>query len=286
MHKQKNKLQILVTLIFLGFVVWWVSFQHIVDKQGLVTQWFSGTYGVVALIGSVIGFLAARKWGGFKTVLGKALIFFSLGLLAQEAGQLIYAYYVDAAKIQIPYPSWGDVAYFGSVLLYITAALFLTKAAGAKFSLKNTKYKAIAVLVPVILLASSYGVLLLHHQYDFSKPVTVFLDFGYPMGQAIYISIAITAYLLSRKLLGGVMKSGIVLIILALFIQYVSDSTFIYQSSRGTWLSGKYDDLFYLIAYFTMATAMIKFHTIYNGLRNSAKSASQTPEPKEVEGEA
>jgi len=277
----KNKLQIVVTSIFLGFVIWWASFQHVVDKQGLVTQWFSGTYGVVALIGSVIGFLAAKKWGGFKTVLGKALIFFSLGLLAQEAGQLIYAYYVDAAKIQIPYPSFGDIAYFGSVLLFITAALYLAKAAGAKFSLKHNGYKAIAILVPIILLTTSYGVLLHQHQYDFSKPVTVFLDFGYPMGEAVYISIAITAYLLSRKLLGGVMKSGIILVIAALFIQYISDSTFIYQSSRGTYLSGKYDDLLYLIAYFMMTTAMIKFHTIYARLRSGNKTA-ETPVSKEA----
>lgn len=265
----KNKLQILVTVIFLGIVGWWISFQHVVNQQGLSVQWFSATYGIVALIGSIIGFLAARKWGGFRTVLGKALTFFSLGLLAQEAGQLIYAYYIYVAKVQIPYPSWGDVAYFGSVLLYITAALFLAKAAGAKFSLKDTKYKAIAILVPLVLLIASYTILLHNHHYDTSKPLTVFLDFGYPMGQAIYISIAITAYLLSRKLLGGVMKQGIVLIIIALFVQYVADSTFIYQSSRNTYLSGKYDDLIYLIAYFAMTTAMIKFHTIYSSLRDN-----------------
>ena len=262
----KNKTQIAIAVLFLGYVIWWLSFQRVVEQQGLAVQWFGGTYGVMALIGSIIGCTVARKWGGFKTVLGKALTFFSFGLLAQEAGQLIYTYYIYGAKVQIPYPSWGDAAYFGSVLLYICAAFFLTKAAGAKFSLKDTKYKIIAFLVPAVLLAVSYGIFLFHHAYDFSHPLTVFLDFGYPIGQAIYISIAITAYLLSRKLLGGVMRSGIVLVILALFIQYVADFTFVYQSSRHTYLSGKYDDLLYLISYFAMATALIKFHTIYRGL--------------------
>lgn len=274
----KNKKQIFVTLLFLGFFAWWLSFQHVVTKQGLAVQWYGGTYGVMALIGSVIGFSAARKWGGFKTVLGKALTFFSLGLLAQEAGQLIYTYYIYESKIQIPYPSLGDIAYFGSVLLYVCAAFFLTKAAGARYSLKNIKYKAVAVAVPVILLAVSYGVLLNNHQYDTTKPLTVFLDFGYPMGQAVYIAIAITAYLLSRKLLGGVMKKGLILITIALIIQYVADFTFIYQSSRGEYLSGKIVDLLYLISYFALTTALIKYHAIHDNLRtehsNNKESAT------------
>jgi hypothetical protein len=272
----KNKTQILITLIFLSYLAWWASFQHVVTQQGLAVQWFGGTYGIVALIGSIIGFRAAHQWGGFKTVLGKALMFFSLGLLAQEAGQLIYTYYIYRAKIQIPYPSWGDLAYFGSVVLYIIAAIFLTRAAGAKFSLKDRKYRVVAVVLPVALLTLSYGVFLFHHTYDFHAPLTVFLDFGYPMGQAVYISIALTAYLLARKMLGGVMKSGIALVTLALFIQYIADFTFVYQSSRGTWLSGKYDDLLYLISYFALASALLRFNTIHKNLLRNIKSSQSS----------
>ncbi len=274
----KNKLLLLVSVLFLGYLGWWASFQKVVESQGLSVKWFGGSYGVVALIGSIIGFLTAQKWGGFKTILGKSLMFFSIGLLAQEAGQLIYTYYIYGAKIQIPYPSWGDVAYFGSTLSYIVGAFYLSKAAGVRFSLRSTKYKVIAFAVPTVLLITSYAVLLHHHTYDFSKPLTVFLDFGYPMGEAAYISLAIIAYLLSRKLLGGVMRAGISLVIFALLVQYVSDFNFIYQSSRGTYFGGKYADLLYLIAYFIIAAAMIKFLAIYRDLKNKApvvKEAAQ-----------
>jgi len=267
---RKNKLQILITLIFLGLTAWWISFQHVVDKQGLSAQWFEGTYGLMALAGSVIGFRAARQWGGFKTVLGKSLTFFSISLLAQEAGQLIYQYYIYKDKIAIPYPSWGDVAYFGSVLVYICAAIFLAKAVGVKLSLKKLNYKIVAVVLPLVILAVSYRILLHNHQYDTSHPLTVFLDAGYPIGEACYISVAMVAYLLSRKMLGGVMKSGILLVIFALIVQYVADFTFVYQSNRGSYVAGKFDDLFYLIAYFAMTTALIKFRSIYNGLQNKA----------------
>lgn len=272
----KSKLQIFVTLYFLAFVGWWISFQSIVQNQSTTVQWFGGAYGTLALIGSLIGLVAANKWGGIKTVLGKSLTFFSLGLMAQEAGQLIYTYYVYGAKTDIPYPSLGDIAYFGSVILYIFAALFLAKAMGTKFSMKNLKYKVVAVFIPFILLVSSYWFLLHNHQYDTSHPVTVFLDFGYPMGQAIYISIAITAYLLSRKMLGGVLKSGIVLVIFALVLQYIADFNYIYQASRGTSVPGQYADLLYLISYFAMSIAMIKFISIYNGLRAKTSAPAET----------
>lgn len=279
----KNKLQIILTIVYLVFVGWWISFQSVVSQQGVSVQRFGATYGVVALIGGLIGLTASRKWGGYKTVLGRALLVYALGLLAQEAGQIIYTCYIYGAKIQIPYPSWGDAAYFGSVLLYIYATILLCKAVGVRFSLQRKTYKLVAFIVFAAILSTSYFVFLHHHQYDWHKPLTVFLDLGYPLGQAIYISLAVTAYLLSRRMLGGIMRTGILIIILALVVQYISDFTFLYQSSRGTWQAGHWNDLSYLTAYFILATAMVNFRLIYGKLRQktddqkaSAKSGVQS----------
>jgi hypothetical protein len=271
--KTKNKLQVLVTVTFLGFVAWWLSFQHVVASQGSSVNWFENTYGLIALIGSIIGFVAMKKWGGPRTVLGKSLLFFSLGLLAQEVGQLVSSYYTQIAKTDLPYPSVGDVAYFGGVLLYVCAAFFLARVAGVKFSLKGMGYKMIAVIVPLILLFVSYSVLLHNYQFDTTRPLTVFLDAGYPLGEVGYISIAIVAYLLSRKLLGGIMKSAILLVILALCVQYISDFSFIYQSHHSSYVPGKFVDLFYLTAYFVMTTAMIRFNTVHNKIRRTTPKA-------------
>jgi hypothetical protein len=161
----KNKIQILLTLVFLVYVAWWASFQSVVEQQGISVQRFGATYGVVALIGAVTGILASRKWGGYKTVVGRALLFYSLGLLAQEAGQIIYTYYIYGAKIQIPYPSWGDLAYFGSVILYIYATVLLAKSVGVRFSLKTKRYKLLALIIFAAILTTSYWVFLHQHTY-------------------------------------------------------------------------------------------------------------------------
>lgn len=280
----KSKIQLLFTIIFLGFLGWWISFQHIVGAQGISVQRFSYTYGVMAFIGSIIGFLASLKWGGYKTVLGKALLFFSLGLLAQEAGQIILAYFIYVSKIQIPYPSWGDVAYFGSTLSYLCGAIFLAKAVGVKYSLRSNKYKAVAFIVPVAILTASFWVFLHHHQYQWHHPLTVFLDIGYPVGDALYISFGIIAFLLSRKMLGGIMRVGILILMLALVAQYAADWTFLFQSSRGTYLSGKYDDLLYFIAYFITTSAMITFLSVYKNLMNKSKHTAKLESETKVEG--
>ncbi|MDB5184184.1 MAG: hypothetical protein JWO07_865 [Candidatus Saccharibacteria bacterium] len=263
----KNKLQIFITVVFLAYFVWWLSFQSSLTDQGPSTQWFGSTYGVMALIASLIGFIASRKWGGFKTVLGKALLFISIALFLQEAGQLIYAYYIYVGNIQIPYPSWGDVAYYGSALSYVVGAFFLAKSVSFGTLFKASKFKFVPFIVPIIMLGISSFFFLYNHQYDFSNTLTVFLDFGYPITEAVYVSLALIAYLSSSKLLGGLMKSALLIMMFGFVVQYAADFSFLYASSRDSYLAGNGVDLTFLVAYFVAATAMIRFLATYNNLK-------------------
>jgi hypothetical protein len=277
MKLNKNKLQIFITLVFIGFVGWWISFQSGLKAQGLSVQWFEGVYGLIALFGSIIGFVTARRWGGHKTVLGKALLFFSFGLLAQEAGQLILNYYIYVSKIQIPYPSLGDIAYSVSTLSYLCGGLFLAKAVGIKYSLKSTKYRALAGIVPLVLFIASFVIFLHHYVYDFHHPLTVFLNLFYPLGDATYIAMGIVAFLLSRKMLGGIMRAGILILILALILQYSADFSFLYASSRASYLAGNHVDLLYLISYFVTTTALIRFFYTHSRLSTVGDSSAANP---------
>jgi hypothetical protein len=100
-----------------------------------------------------------------------------------------------------------------------------------------------------------------------TKPLVVFLDFGYPLGQAIYISLAVLTYLLSRSVLGGIMKMRILFILFALVIQYMSDYTFLYQASRGVWHAGGINDFLYITAYFIMALSLLQFESVYRTIK-------------------
>jgi hypothetical protein len=256
-------------VIFVLLTVWWVV--GLLYPDLYKTRFFGdfpSIYGVMALWGGLWGIVIAQKWGGMRSVMGKAIIMFSLGLFAQEFGQLAYAYLAFYKHIEVPYPSIGDIGYFGSIPFYIYGTVLLATASGVQIKLRSFAHKLQAIIIPVVVLCVGYFLFLQGYTVDWSNPIKVFLDFGYPLAQAIYISIAMLTYLLSRGILGGVMKNKILFILFALSIQFLSDYTFLYQSSRGLWAAGGINDYMYLISYFVMTLGLFQLDTVLSKLRH------------------
>lgn len=259
-------------ILILLFVIWtffWLYLQFL-DKQSQYYQLFSDTYGFIALFGGACGIGVSLKWGGVKSVMGKAILFFSLGLLAQEFGQIAYTFYFHVLHVNIPYPSIGDLGYFGSIPLYILGAWYIAKASGAKIGFQSFFNKIQVVIIPVVMLSLSYWFFLKNYNFSGQSALVVFLDFGYPFGQAIYISVGMLAYLLSRKLLGGMMRSRVLFLLFALFLQYVADYMFLYQHNQETWSSGGINDYIYLLAYFVMSLSLIEFLGAFKRLKSNS----------------
>lgn len=265
---KKEKTAQLAIIFFLIFSVWWVFLFFTSQKNAPGNQLFTSLYGLMALWGGVWGLKISKKWGGVKSLVGKSIIAFSIGLLAQEFGQIYYSYHLYFFK-EILYPSIGDIGYFGSIPLYIYGALNLAKVSGVKVGLRNFRSKLLAIVLPISILLISYFYFLKGYLFDWSKPLTIFLDFGYPLGQAIYVSIALLTYLLSRKLLGGIMKVPVLFILISLFVQYISDFAFLYQLSHGTEYAGGLNDYLYFISYYLMTLSLIQLNTVLTKLRNS-----------------
>jgi hypothetical protein len=254
--------------IFLLLTAWWII--GLTNPQTYQNRYFGdfpSIYGVMALWGGIWGTIFAGRWGGAKSVMGKAILMFALGLFAQELGQIIYAYYSFYQGVQVPYPSLGDIGYFGSIPLYIAGVWYLAKASGVKIKFGASLNMLLAIIVPLCMVGAAYLFFLQGYELKSADPIKVFLDFGYPIGQAIYISLAIITYLLSRHVLGGIMKNIILFILFALLIQFIADFTFLYQSSKGIWAVGGINDYMYLTAYFLMTLGLIQFKTALRKLR-------------------
>jgi hypothetical protein len=246
-------------LLFAALVIWWAVLYFYFDAALLQQNLdWAATYQLLAIVGGIVGLQASRSWGGFRSQMGKAISFLALGLLLQALGQSVFSYYNIILGVEIPYPSIADVGFFGSVILYIVGVLYLARVAGASFALQKLHGKGLALVVPGVLLISSYSLFLSGYEFDWSNPVRVILDFGYPIGQALYVSVAVVAYMLSKKFLGGIMRMPVVFIFLALVVQYVADSNFLYQATTGSWINGGYGDLIYAAAYFFMAIGLAK----------------------------
>lgn len=246
----------IAVLVFIFYTTWWIILQVSGAHGTQFHELFSDTYGVAALIGALVGYSVAENWGGWKSKMGKAIILFSLGLLAQAFGQFVYTYYYLVAGIEAPYPSLGDLGYFGSIPLYIGGMVLLADAAGVNFTLRKVTNQIQALVIPLFLLGISYMIFLQGYEFDLSQPLIILLDFGYPFGQAIYVSLALLTYFLSRKMLGGIMREKILFVLVALFVQYMADYTFLYQFANGTWSAGGINDFMYLISYFFMTLAL------------------------------
>lgn len=264
----EHKYHLVTATLFFGLSVWWL----IVQQDQFTTdhrQIFAATYGVMALWGALWGLKTSREWGGVKSLFGKAILMFTLGLFLQEFGQLAYSYYIYYLHIEVPYPSLGDIGYFGSIPLYAYGAYLLAQTAGIKFAIQSGWDRAKVYLFPILLLLTSYTMFLRNYEFDWTNPLVILLDFGYPLGQAMYISIALLTYVICRKVLGGVMRSRIMLIVVAFFFQYVADFMFLYQNSQQTWDVGRLNDYMYLVSYTAMTIALLELRHVILRIRKS-----------------
>lgn len=265
-YPKSSNLILIAFLIFIFFTTWWVYLQMFVDKSNIQYQIFSGTYGLMALYGGLSGIHISQKWGGLKSLLGKAIFMFSCGLFAQEFGQVVYSYYMSIKHTKLPYPSIGDIGFFATVPFYIYGVWLLAGSAGIKINIQSFQKKIVALIVPITMLTIAYFIFLQNYLFDWSNPFKIFLDFGYPFGDALYISIAIIIFIFSRNILDGIMRSKALLILVALFVQFIADYIFVYKSD--SFYPGDYMDFLFLVAYFIMTLALLNLKSLQVKIKN------------------
>ncbi|QQG40607.1 MAG: hypothetical protein HYV37_03495 [Candidatus Levyibacteriota bacterium] len=265
-YPRSSYLVLIATIIFIFFTIWWIYLQLFVDKPNIMYQIFATTYCMMAIYGGIYGIHTSFKWGGLKTLLGKATFMFSMGLFMQVFGQVAYAYYAIFKHIVVPYPSVGDLGFFGTIPFYTYGVFLLAKSSGIKLGIQSFRKKIIALIIPGLVLILYYLSFFQNYQYDFSNPIKMFFDIAQPLGNAVYVSAAIITFIFSRTVLDGIMQSKAFLLLVALIIQSIADYIFLYKSS--TYYSGNYMDFIYLISYFVMTLALLHLKSLQVKIKN------------------
>lgn len=255
----KSKLAHTLLIFYLLIFIWWVKISISGVKISNENYLFGLVYAFIALIGGVNGLLVSKRWGGYRSMVGKGIIFLSIGLLSYWFGQVAWSYYNLVLKVELPYPSTADIGYFSAILFYIVGMYTFARVSGAKLTLNKLKGKLISFIVPASMLAISYFLFLQHIGPDFSNPIKTFLDFGTPVGYAIVVSMALTAYFLTKGILGGKMKNRVLYIIFALIVQNITDNTFLYQAGAGTYYNAGINDLMFATSFTIMSLGLIMF---------------------------
>lgn len=260
--------------LFVVLTIWRIIIIFLPSVEGefnaLSFAW-GACYQIVAIWGSVWGLKAAKSWGGTKSLLGRVIITFSIGLLLQAFGQTVYSYYIFTTGAA-PYPSIGDIGFFGSIPFYLYGVILLARLSDVTISFRSFLKSAFAIIIPVAMVTVSYYLFLSGYEYNLNNPINVFLDFGYPLGQAFYVAVAILALLVifTKNILGGILRGSIILFLLALVMQYISDFTFLYQASRNIYIPEGINDYMYLLSYLLMALSLVRLGIAFEKVKNTA----------------
>lgn len=283
---KNNKIQqtalFIPLLMCVGFVVWWLAINlfDVPDRDN-----FTDSYSIIALIEAVVGIIAAKKWGLFKSKFGAAIGYFAVGLFLQFLGHFIYALYYRIGGIELAYPSIGDVPFLLTGVAYVLAVYNLLKVIVFKNSIFKPRVVLVVGMSITVGLAWLMYVAFLHLAIrDERGTVYSLVNSAYPIIQAFYFLIGIVALMQAKRMAGGKMLVSVSVMLVALIVQYVADFSFLYQSYNATWRAAGSNDLIYVIAYGLMALAILKIDRVR--LQSLAPKATQNiQEPGVSNGE-
>lgn len=251
-----KKLQWFTATAAVGWLGYWVAI-HVFSLSEFHRNLFTDSYSIVPFVAAGYVFTMAKQWGGKKSVLGKSLEMFAAGLFLQFCDQFIYTIYYLVTKNDLTFPNVGDVPYILSGVAYSLAVYYLLKVIkpyGSRFS--PAWVSIVSAIAGVATLAVMYTAFIQYGIQDERGVVYSVLNTLYPMLQAVYFVLGIVALLQSRLVAKGLMFLPILLLLIALAIQFGADFVFLYQSYQDTWEAAGMSDLLYALAYTLMAVAM------------------------------
>lgn len=248
----------ILVLVYVASLVWWISLDRNAEEVPLSNYLYTLLEGIIPILGGLYGISIAKRWGFFSSVIGKSLLFLSLGLISWGMGTMIFVgYYNLLLNIEIPYPSLADAAYIVSWPLWGIGMVYLSRATGAKYALHNASGKSVLIIIPVIIIALSYYLLVQVARggvISASEGLTkVFFDLAYPIGDVVILTLATLVYGLSFKYFGGKYKVAIYVLLFGFVVNYFADFSFSYQTTLETFVPGGFSDLLFTTAMFALS---------------------------------
>jgi hypothetical protein len=263
--KNDNVYQKAVTGLFVLIVIFWAVLAATHHKSGTLNYWYSFLFGLIPLLGGLIGIWKASLWGGLKSALGKAVFFVSLGLLLWGLGESVWSYYNFFKGVPAPYPSLADIGFAPSIFFWILGTAYLSRATGALFVLKKSrKAKLIVFIVPLLLLVPSYylqihvareGVLV----PDGETTLKTVLDIAYPFGDFLALTFAALVAILSYRYFGGIYRRAVYYLLAGLAVMYCADSVFSYTTTKGTYYNADWGDLLLTVGLYLVTVGILAF---------------------------
>ena len=253
----------LLGYIFVMFIFWAGMYASELKFAEVNKYWGIGI-NFIPLFGGVFGWFTAREWGGFKSAVGKGISLLSIGLISWSLGNWIWSYYNFFLNSEVPYPSLADAGYLLAVPFWMAGVFYMSKATGAKYALKKRLGQLFFIVLPIISFALSYYLLITVARggvvlTEGEGLIKLFFDLGYPLGDALIVTIALLIYGLSFRYLGGVFKWPVVITLSGFVVMFFADFAFSYETTLGTYYDGNPVNLLFISALFLMSFGINSF---------------------------
>lgn len=259
--KQVDKKSLIIIITYVITAIFWLCLTlKTPDPESRAGYYLQIFLFLIPLFGSIVGFMNARLWGGFRSAVGRAIIFLSLGTLTWAIGMLIWNYYIFLAKVEIPYPSIADLAFILSWPLWTIGFIELSKATGARFALRKIKGRVLLTVIPLAVIFASYYLLI-----DIARDgviewstggLKLFFDLFYPIGDVVILTVALMLFSLSYNFLGGRYRSAVWMLIAAFILNYFSDFLFSYTTTKETYFNGHFVDFLFATTMFVLSLGL------------------------------
>ncbi len=221
---------------------------------------------LIPIVGSFIGLSVAKSWGGFKSRLGKAITFYSLGLLAWGGGVVGWLIYIYVLGItEVPYPSPADFVYMLAQIMWYAGSIAVAGVIGAQYGIKSGMGWLKAGLASAFAVILSYVLLITVARQGALEAsgltLQTFFDFYYPIATALSLTLVLVVYLLSHRYLGGIYKKSILVLFSGFIFQFFGDFMYTYTTTVETYHNGHWADILFTTAMITLTWGLLLYDT-------------------------
>lgn len=238
-------------------IIFWIGIQISNIKDLPINLLYSFSNGFLGTVAGVMGLFISKHWGGSKSAVGKAVLLISSGTISWGLGTLTWSFYNFVLHVDVPYPSLADIGYALAIPLWTTGVFYLSQATGAKFTLRKLRGRVLLIALPLIAAVVSYYFLFVIARGS-AFPVEggllkVFLDFYYPIGDWVILTVAFIVFGLSLHYLGGNFRWPVMIILLGFVLMFISDVSFSYTTTVESYYNGHLVDLLFTVAIFLIS---------------------------------
>ncbi len=207
---------------------------------------------ILTLFGVISGFIVQNKWGSYKSLVGRSLLFITLGLLMWFVGNIIYLI-ISLSQVggTEMYPSIADYFFILIDPFYAVALLIIMKYSGVMSKFKKVYSYLILLLVPIACVYANY--LLFFSDYSSLKDILVselVFDLVYTFGSIAVMTLVILAFALSLGKLGGMFKKSLYMFFIGFALQYIADVFYSLRMDIELYNNGGVGDVLFFCSVF------------------------------------